>query len=210
MRLLPAWAGVALAPLAAMPPPALAQQGSVVEGVVYVRNAKSTGALVYVIPAFAEPPVAPVETVLIDQRNLHFVPRTLAVLPDQAVAFRNSDPILHNVFSPDTLGEDFDLGTYPEGEWRTRRFRRLGAHVILCHIHPEMEAYVVVLPTRHYVLAAGEGRFRIAELPPGTYSLHVWHPRAEPFRREITVRAGDTLRLEIQLERRGATRTLPK
>lgn len=179
-------------------------QSGTVEGIVHVRNARSEGAVLYLLtPNRTDLPTPPAEPALIDQRNIRFVPRVLAVLPGQAVAFRNSDRILHNVFSPDTLGEGFDLGTYPEGEWRIRTFERAGAHVVLCHIHPEMEAYVIVIPTRHFGVADRDGHFRIEGVPPSAYTLHVWHRQAQPFRREITIGANDTLRLEIQLERRG-------
>lgn len=202
MRGTSARVGIALASCVVAPRPAFSQSG--VEGVVYVRNAHSAGAVVYVITDSAHPPIVPSEPVVIDQRNLHFLPDILPVLPGQAVAFRNSDPLLHNVFSPDTLGEAFDLGTYPEGEWRMHTFQRPGAHVILCHIHPEMEAHVVVIPTRHYGVVDAGGRFRIENVPPGTYPLHVWHRRAEPFQRTVRITAYNTLWLEIQLERRGA------
>ncbi len=195
--------GAALVACVAAPGLALGQAGTV-EGMVYLRNARSADAVVYmIIDSTPRPPAAPV---MIDQRNLHFVPRVLPVLPGQAVMFRNSDPLLHNVFGPDTLGEAFNLGTYPEGESRVHRFQRLGAHVILCHIHPEMEAYVVVIPTRYYGVVDAEGAFRIENLPLGTYPLHVWHPRAEPFQRTVRIRGDNTLKLEIQLERRGTRR----
>lgn len=196
------WAALGLAIWVASPALALSQSGTV-EGIVHVRNARSEDAVVYLLtPNSAGLPTPPAEPVLIDQRNIRFIPRVLPVLPGQAVAFRNSDPILHNVFGTDTLGEGFDLGTYPEGEWRVHRFHRAGAHVVLCHIHPEMEAYVIVIPTRHFAVADREGRFRIESIPPSAYTLHVWHRQAQPSRREVTIGANDTLRLEILLERR--------
>lgn len=203
MRRTALWAVVGIAVCVAAPAPALGQSGSV-QGIVHVRNARSEDAVVYLLTRNSPaPPTPTAEPALIDQRDIRFVPHVLPVLPGQAVAFRNSDPILHNVFGPDTLGEAFDLGTYPEGEWRVRTFQRAGAHVVLCHIHPEMEAYVIVIPTRDFGVADRQGRFRIEGVPPGAYTLHVWHRQAQLFRREITLGASDTLRLEIQLERRG-------
>jgi hypothetical protein len=139
---------------------------------------------------------------MLDQRNLHFVPHTLVVLPGQEITFRNSDPLLHNVFSPDVQGEKFNLGTYPAGESRSHTFQRVGAHVILCHIHPEMAAYVFVTETRYHAVVDEMGRFRIDSIPPGDYTLHAWHPRAIAYEQLTRIRAKNTLQLEIQLQRR--------
>lgn len=194
------------------PATALAQTGAVV-GVVHVPAGLPTRAVVFLVTDSAstqapapnpdsDPDPSPR---VIDQRDLHFVPHTMAVLQGQRVAFRNSDPLLHNVFSPPELGDDFDLGTYPIGERRMHDFRRLGGHVILCHIHPEMEAYVVVIPSPYHALADADGSFRIEEVPSGSYTLKVWHPRSAPYEVAAEIRAGTTLHLEIQLERRRKT-----
>jgi len=194
--------GVAsLATLLAWPGVGLCQVGAV-SGVVRVSDAPSRGAVVYLVPLYSEPLAPESEQVLLDQRNLHFVPHTLVVLPGQEVSFRNSDPLLHNVFSPDMLGEEFNLGTYPAGESRSYTFQRSGAHVILCHIHPEMAAYVFVIETRYHAVVDGMGRFRIDSIPSGDYMLHAWHPRAIAYEQLTRISAKNTLHLEIQLQRR--------
>ncbi len=185
-------------------PGGLCGQGGAVSGLVRVSNALSRGAVVYLISESANPLPPAAEAVLLDQRNLSFVPRTLLVPPGQEVAFRNSDPLLHNVFSPDYQGEDFNLGTYPSGESRTHVFKRPGTHVILCHIHPEMEAYVFVNPARFHSVVDDDGLFLIENIPEGEYTLHVWHPRAVAYRRAVRIGANNWLRLDIQLERRRA------
>ncbi len=195
------WSAIGLVTLLAWPRVGLCQ-GGVVSGVVHVSNAHSRGAVVYLVRQSAEPLAPETEPVLLDQRNLHFIPHTLVVSPGQEVAFRNSDPLFHNVFSPDAQGEDFDLGTYPAGESRSHTFERSGAHVILCHIHPEMVAYVLVIEARYQAVVDEMGRFRIEGIPPGTYTLHAWHPRAVAYEQLIRVSAEKTLHLEIQLQRR--------
>lgn len=177
-------------------------QGNTVAGNVFLQGVPADGAVVYLkhesIPSGTTSP----EALVIDQRSLRFVPQVLSVLPGQEVQFRNSDPLFHNVFSPDTLGEDFDLGTYPAGQWRSHRFHRPGVHPILCHVHPEMEAYVVVVTTPYHAVSDATGRFRVDNLPSGTYALEVWHRRAAPYRRTVNVTWSDDLRLQIRLDGR--------
>jgi hypothetical protein len=42
--------------------------------------------------------------------------------------------------------------------------------------HPAAAAWVVVPPHPYYVLTDEQGRFRLDDVPPGEYTLAVWHP----------------------------------
>ena len=59
-------------------------------------------------------PPAP-EHAIIDQLNLTYVPRVVAMQKGTTVDFPNSDAVRHNVFSPPTAALQFNLGTYPTG-----------------------------------------------------------------------------------------------
>ena len=60
------------------------------------------------------PPLVQSKPVVLDQRNLAFTPRVLAVRVGTKVDFPNNDKIFHNVFSFRD-GRKFDLGVYPVG-----------------------------------------------------------------------------------------------
>jgi plastocyanin len=171
-----------------------------VEGTVFTGTLPAAGAVVFLdvgSAAAADPDGAPV---IIDQIDLRFVPQVVAVLGGTTVAFPNSDPILHNVFSPRGPGDGFNLGTYPPGETRARRFHEPGVHVILCHVHPEMVAYVAVVPSPYRAIVDRDGRFTI-DAPPGRYTLRVWQARRAAVHRDVTVAAGGTVRLQLQITR---------
>ncbi|NIP56539.1 MAG: hypothetical protein GWM92_00425 [Gemmatimonadetes bacterium] len=146
-----------------------------VTGVVERNGVPARDAVVSLHPATAGDAVSPAPSrAVIDQTSLRFVPGVVVVERGSTVEFMNSDPIHNNVFSPGWSGEEFDLGTYPSGTSRSHTFIETGPHVILCHVHPEMAAYVVVVDTPHHGVTDGEGRFGIEEAPPGTYGLRVW------------------------------------
>ena len=67
------------------------------------------------------------------------------------MSFPNGDPFLHNVFSP-TSERTFDLGSYKQGDTRTRTFPKRGVVDIYCNIHPEMSATLIVLPNTRYAI----------------------------------------------------------
>ncbi len=138
------------------------------------------------------------DSLLIDQRGLRFWPRVVMVPTGGTVLFRNSDPILHNVFSPG-VGPEFDLGTYPRPDFRPHTFQTAGVHVMLCHIHPEMAAYIVVVPGGQAGAVDERGRFRFDSVPPGAYQLVAWRPRRVPIRHDLVVAIGTATSVELDL-----------
>jgi hypothetical protein len=41
-----------------------------------------------------------------------------------------------------------------------------------------MVSFVIAVPTPYIATVAPDGRFAIADVPPGSYVLHAWHERA--------------------------------
>lgn len=163
-----------------------------IHGKVTCKGARDCAdAVVYVsaIPGKTFP--APAAHAKINQLNMTFVPRVLPVLVGTTVDFLNSDAILHNVFSPDACAEKFNLGTWPKGQTKSYTFKKECAATLLCKVHPEMEAFVVAAPTPYFAVAKADGSYHIADVPDGTYSLKVWHPKLKAPQKPVTV-AGPT------------------
>jgi plastocyanin len=140
--------------------------------------------------------------VQIAMQSKQFVPRVRVVTTGSRVSFPNQDPFRHNVFS-NTPGGTFDLGLYPRGASRASTFRRPGVYPVFCNIHSRMSAFVVAVSTPYHTQAQADGSWTIDHVPPGRYTLHVWHERAPERTREVTV-AGDPIsELDDQLDARG-------
>ena len=54
-----------------------------------------------------------------------------------------------------------------------------------------MEAYVVAVPTPYFAEVHGDGTFRIADVPDGSYTVKLWHLRAKTQEKPVKV-AGPT------------------
>jgi plastocyanin len=117
----------------------------------------------------------PGPTVVLDQRNETFVPHVLAITTGTTVQFLNSDKTYHNVFSL-SRPKRFDLGRYPTGRSKSVRFDRPGIVRVFCEIHSHMSAFILVFAHRHFAVTNARGEYRIEGLPPGTYTVAVWHP----------------------------------
>jgi plastocyanin len=117
----------------------------------------------------------PGPTVVLDQRNETFVPHVLAITTGTTVQFLNSDKTYHNVFSL-SRPKRFDLGRYPTGRSKGVRFDRPGIVRVFCEIHSHMSAFILVFAHRHFAVTSSRGEYRIDGLPPGSYTVTVWHP----------------------------------
>ncbi len=147
--------------------------------------------------AFEAP--APRRAVL-DQRNEAFVPSVLAVTVGSTVDFPNSDRTYHNVFSL-SKARRFDLGRYPRGQSRSVRFDQPGVVRVFCEIHSHMSAWILVFSHPFFAVTDAEGRYRIEGVPPGNYTLAVWHEGAVRARRELRVAAeGEAVEADLVVE----------
>lgn len=125
----------------------------------------------------------------IAQLDRRFSPDLLVIEAGSTVSFPNMDPIFHNLFSLSRT-RSFDLGSYDQGETRKVRFPKPGIVDIYCHLHPNMEATIVVTPNRWYARPdASTGQYRIADVPPGQYTVVAWHKYAGLFHKMITIDA---------------------
>jgi hypothetical protein len=152
-------------------------KAATLSGKVAVRNARdNANAVVYIakIPGKTFPP--PRDPLPLDQRDLKFIPHVLPILVGTKVAFPNSDVVRHHVFSPGPT-QKFSLGTYRVGETKYLVFNSPGIVDLLCNIHAEMSAYVVVTETPYFAVTDSQGNYSIENLPPGRYVVRVWHER---------------------------------
>jgi len=125
-------------------------------------------------------------TAELKQRSRRFEPNILVVPAGSTVSFPNGDPMFHNVFSL-SKAKQFDLGYYPIGETRTIRFDKAGVVQVHCHLHPNMKATILVVPSAFYARSGADGTFKISDVPAGDYQIVAWHKSAGLLRKSIHV-----------------------
>ena len=160
-----------------------------------VRN--SADAIVYVDKIAGKTFPPPAAHAKIDQKNMQFLPHVLAVVAGTTVDFLNSDAVLHNVFSPDACADHFNLGTWPQGQSKSFTFKKECFASLLCKVHSEMEGFVAVLPTPYFAVTAADGSYDIKDVPDGTYTVKVWHPKLKAATKSVTVKGATEASFEI-------------
>jgi plastocyanin len=135
---------------------------------------------------------------VMDQHNETFVPHVLAIMTGTTVDFPNSDKFYHNVFSLSKVAK-FDLGRYAAGHSRTIRFDRPGIVRVFCDIHSHMNAFILVFSHPFFAMTALDGRYRIENVPPGTYNVIAWNEGTSSEPKSVTVADGGMTELDFTL-----------
>ncbi len=194
--------GIAVAMLGALVCGFGAAHAGTIKGKITVRGARDARDVVVYIDKAPGEFKPPKEHAKMDQKNMTFIPHVLPVLAGTTVDFLNSDDVLHNVFTPDKCAEKFNLGTWPKGEVRSYTFQEPGCMaVMLCNVHPEMEAWVVVLQNPYFFKTDKDGTFAIENVPAGKYSLKVWHKKLKGAPQEVTVPEKGEVTVDFTMKR---------
>lgn len=171
---------------------ALAGADATLSGQVTIGGKPARAAVVF-LAGYGKP--KPIKAT-IEQIDKTFRPRVLAVPVGSTVSFPNRDAIFHNVFAEHNA-KRFDLGMYPKGQTRTVTFDQPGVANVLCNIHAEMCAFVVVVDSTAYALTDGSGNFTLKGVEPGTYTLVAWHESGAKASQTIAVGKGEKINLKL-------------
>ena len=113
----------------------------------------------------------------------------------------NKDPVLHNThgyygkrtaFNTALPNQNQDIGT---------ELPRAGQVRVDCDAHGWMEGWIYVVDNPYYALTGEDGKFSIADIPPGDYDLVAVQSSTKAFTQKVTVAAGQATTLAIELKK---------
>ncbi|MCE9574594.1 MAG: TonB-dependent receptor [Deltaproteobacteria bacterium] len=131
----------------------------------------------------------PQTPVVIAQHDCRYEPRVSAVRAGQQLAIHNGDPTYHNVRGALGAKTIFNM-SQPQGDPDITKDAapKVGDAIALhCDVHAWMQAWAVTVDNPFFVVTGDDGAFRIADVPPGKYTLEAWHPTLGAMTAKITV-----------------------
>ncbi len=144
------------------------------------------------------PPRTP-EQLLLDQIDYTFVPRVMPVMAGDELSFHNSDDELHNIHTyakGRRRNRNFNRGQRPNSTF-TGVFARPDSILVLCDIHSQMVAHILVLENRFFTKASDDGVYAITDVPSGQYDLTAWHEWFGEVKTTVEVGDGRTVSMDI-------------
>jgi carboxypeptidase family protein len=115
------------------------------------------------------------------QQQCEYVPHAMIMPLGAQLEIVNNDPILHNVHTyldgkpAKTL---FNIAQPMKGirMKSPRPIDKPGLVLATCDAgHPWMSAHIMVAPHPYYAVTDADGNFRLENVPPGNYTLQLWH-----------------------------------
>lgn len=79
-------------------------------------------------------------------------------------------------------------------------FAKPGLVIVKDSDHSWPTAYLAVFDHPYFAVTAPNGSFRIDGVPPGHYTVKVWHERTKVVDRPVDVAAGGAARVDVELE----------
>ena len=138
----------------------------------------------------------------IDQNGCQFNPHVLIVPAGKTFALINSDGILHNFRTNSTKNPILNKA-HPK--FKKKLKIKINKPEIIrtnCDVHEWMNGWLVVAGHPYYSLTDGSGTFNIPDVPPGTYTIQLWHETLGQQTRNVTVKAGEQTKAAFKLKKK--------
>jgi hypothetical protein len=169
------------------------------ERLVVGPNGALANAVVYLSDIKAGKPTHLENALRLDNRKCAFVPHVSSATMGQTLEIHNSDPFLHDAHA--LLGSRtlFNVGI-PKDRTVQQPLLETGLVEINCNVrHTWMHAYLYVAEHPYHAVTDAQGHFSIDGVPPGGWTLHVWHEMLGSTDRHVKVGPGEKNQQEITL-----------
>jgi hypothetical protein len=134
---------------------------------------------------------------VLDNVHCRFEPHVQVAEVGQWLEITNSDPVLHNADA--RLGSDtlFNVALTP-GRRVRRPLARPGRIALTCDVrHTWMSAFVIVTEHPYHTVTDAYGAYEIRDVPPGHYTVSVWHEQLGTRDMPVDIEAGRTTTADV-------------
>ncbi len=111
----------------------------------------------------------------------------------------NSDPVLHNTHGYYGKATAFNVALPFEGAKVTKILKRTGEVRTDCDAHGWMLGWLYVVSNPYFMQTGADGMYSLNDVPPGDYTLVVWQETMGETEYPVSVKAGQTTELMIEL-----------
>jgi hypothetical protein len=165
----------------------------------------SSGGLANVIVYLKDIPkgkAAPPDPVALVNTKCMFSPRAQGAMVSEQVKISSEDTVLHNTHpqNAETNATIFNVALPFKGFSVTKPLPSMPMMIkVKCDAHEWMHAWIMELDHPYFATTGADGHFTIKDVPPGNYTLAVWHEVAGEKSAPVVVAAGQTVKPKITL-----------
>lgn len=190
--------------MSAQPKCEAAHKGEAVKSQEVVVNSNGTlkNAFVWVKSGLPDKQWAiPANAISLDQHGCMYEPHVIGIVAGQNIEVKNSDPTNHNIHPMPTVNADWNESQSPGEPPKMKTFARQEVMIpVKCNVHPWMRSYIGVVSHPFFAVTGDDGTFTIKGLPPGTYTIQVWHEKYPAQEQQVTVGAKESKTVDFSIK----------
>ena len=137
---------------------------------------------------------------VLDQKNCEYHPYAQIIPVNTTLEITNSDDVLHNIKTKGGTKTSFNIAQPKFKRKLTQEFKNPEIVQVECNVHGWMNALVVVADNPYYALTDANGSFKITDVPPGKYTVKVWHPKLGEQTKEVTVGPKEEVKAAFEMK----------
>lgn len=134
---------------------------------------------------------------VLDQQHCEYHPYMQIIRTGVPLKVKNSDPILHNIQATQDQATIFNQAQPFQGLEFDNTIDKVGPVIIQCNAHSWMEAYLWATDHPYAAITDEDGKFSLTDIPPGDYTLVVWHPFLGEQATKVTIKAGEATQVDF-------------
>lgn len=136
--------------------------------------------------------------VTLDQKGCEYHPHVLAFPAGSTVEIVNPDGILHNIHSYSEKNESFNIAQPKFKRTLTVTIDKPEIISLKCDVHGWMSGWFFVSVNPYFSVSEKAGGFKLADVPPGEYTMEVWHEKLGKQSKKIEVKPDETVEVNFE------------
>lgn len=137
--------------------------------------------------------------VVLDQKGCEYQPHVLAFPAGTTVEILNPDGILHNVHSYSKVNSPFNMAQPKFKKTLDVKIDKPEAIEVKCDVHGWMQGWLVATESPYVAVSDNSGNFKLADVPPGNYTVEVWHEKLGKNTQKVTVKAKEDAKVSFDV-----------
>jgi plastocyanin len=137
--------------------------------------------------------------VTLDQKGCEYQPHVLAFPAGTTVEILNPDGILHNVHSYSKVNSPFNLAQPKFKKTMDVKIDKPEAIEVKCDVHGWMHGWLVATESPYVAVTDNSGNFKLTDVPPGSYTVELWHEKLGKNTQKVTVKAKEDAKVNFEV-----------
>jgi plastocyanin len=143
----------------------------------------------------------PTEAVTLTQVGCKYNPHVLGVMAGQTIKIVNGDPTTHNIHPTPKDNREWNESQAPQAPALEKSFAREELLLpVKCNQHPWMRMFINVVKNPFYAVTGPDGKYQIAGLPPGDYTIVFVQEKLGEKEEKVTLAAKDSKTLDASFK----------